>query len=73
MFGMPAVLVFTKSSIPFQVFGKLATTPPPKITAAIGVQIPVVAVKFQKVYDYAIVQHPWQVSETISHGFAQAM
>ena len=30
-------------------------------TAAIGVQIPVVAVKFH-VYDYTIERHPWQVS-----------
>ena len=32
-------------------------------TAAIGVRIPVVAVKFQNVYDYTIERHPWQVSE----------
>ena len=32
-------------------------------TAAIGVRIPVVAVKFHNVYDYTIVRHPWQVSE----------
>ena len=31
-------------------------------TAAIGVRIPVVAVKFP-VYDYTIEWHPWQVSE----------
>ena len=30
---------------------------------AIGVRIPVVAVKFHNVYDYTIVRHPWQVSE----------
>ena len=32
-------------------------------TAAIGVRIPVVAVKFHDVYDYTIMRHPWQVSE----------
>ena len=32
-------------------------------TAAIGVRIPVVAVKFHNVYDYTIERHPWQVSE----------
>ena len=32
-------------------------------TAAIGVRIPVVAVKFHNVYDYIIVRHLWQVSE----------
>ena len=32
-------------------------------TEAIGVRIPVAAVKFHNVYDYTIVQHPWQVSE----------
>ena len=32
-------------------------------TAAIGLQIPVVAVKFHNVYDYTIERHPWQVSE----------
>ena len=33
-------------------------------TAAIGVQIPVVAVKFHNVYVYdTILWHPWQVSE----------
>ena len=32
-------------------------------TAAIGVRIPVVAVKFHNVYDYTIVRHLWQVSE----------
>ena len=31
-------------------------------TAAIGVRIPVVAVKFH-VYDNTIVRHPWHVSE----------
>ena len=41
-------------------------------TAAIGVRIPVVAVKFHNVYDYTIERHPWQVS-AISHGFTQAM
>ena len=32
-------------------------------TAAIGVRISVVAVKFHNVYDYTIERHPWQVSE----------
>ena len=32
-------------------------------TAAIGVRIQIVAVKFHNVYDNAIVRHPWQVSE----------
>ena len=32
-------------------------------TAVLEVRIPVVAVKFHNVYDYTIVQHPWQVSE----------
>ena len=32
-------------------------------TAAVGVRIPVVAVKFHNVYDYTIERHPWQVSE----------
>ena len=32
-------------------------------TAAIGVRIPVVAVKFHNVYDYTIERHSWQVSE----------
>ena len=32
-------------------------------TAAIGVRIPVVAVKFHHVYDYIIELHHWQVSE----------
>ena len=33
------------------------------LTAAIGVRISVLAVKFHHVYDYTIVRHPWQVSE----------
>ena len=33
-------------------------------TAAIGVRIPVVAVKFHNAYDYTIVRRPWQVSES---------
>ena len=33
------------------------------LPAAIGVRIPVVAVKFHNVYDYSIERHPWQVSE----------
>ena len=32
-------------------------------TAAIGVRIPAVAVKFHNVYDYTIERHTWQVSE----------
>ena len=28
-----------------------------------GVRIPAMGVKFQNVYDYTIVRHPWQVSE----------
>ena len=32
-------------------------------TAANGVRISVVAVKFHNVYDYTIERHPWQVSE----------
>ena len=34
-------------------------------TAAIGLRIPVAAVKFHNVYDYTIERHPWQVSENL--------
>ena len=32
-------------------------------TAAIGVQIPVMAVKFHNVYDYTIERHPWHIGK----------